>query len=126
MEGCPLSLTIIVGQPGSGKSKTIRNKYLQASRDAVFLDGHHSEEAVRQLRHEMGFFDHRYLYCAPEALWPELERLDDGHEVFIDMPDLPLGELLQLQRLAGERAWHFTVTARTVPPELRDAEVIDL
>ncbi|MGE5552271.1 MAG: hypothetical protein ACM3ZC_17360 [Bacteroidota bacterium] len=121
-----MSLTIIVGQPGSGKSKTIRDRYLQASGDAVFLDGHHSEEAVRQLRHEMGFFDHRYLYCAPEALWPELERLDGEREIFIDMPDLPFGELHQLQRLARERQWHFTVTARSVPPDLQGAEVINL
>ncbi len=121
-----MSLTIIVGQPGSGKSKAIRDRYLRASRDAVFLDGHHSEGAVRQLRHEMGFFDHRYFSCPPQSLWPELARLDDEHEVFIDMPDLPEEVLANLQQLAIEKNRHFTVTARSLPAGVRGAEVIRL
>ena len=121
-----MSFTIIVGQPGSGKSKAIRDKYLKANCDAIFLDGHHSEEVVRQLRHEMGFFDHRYLFCNPNGLWPELERLNGEREVFIDMPDLPDEDLANLQRLANEKDWRFTVTARVLPPGVSGAEVIHL
>lgn len=121
-----MSLTIIVGQPGSGKSKAIRDRYLQTKTGSVFLDGHHSAEAVRQIRHEMGFFDHRYLACKPENLWPELDRLNDEREVYIDMPDLPERDLRQLQQLAAAKNIHLTVTAHMAPHDLLDAEVINL
>ncbi len=124
MEGCPLSLTIIVGPPGTGKSKAIRDRYLKVAPKAVFFDGHHGEEAVRQLRHEMGFFDHRYLSCTPQGLWPELARIDDEREIFIDMPDLPAADLREIRRLAAEKDWHLTVTARSIPSGLEDAEII--
>ncbi|MGE5599710.1 MAG: hypothetical protein ACM3XS_10055 [Bacteroidota bacterium] len=120
-----MSLTIIVGQPGSGKSKAIRDRYLR-TKSAVFLDGHHSAEAVRQIRHEMGYFEHRYLSCKPENLWPELARLHDEREVYIDMPDLPENDLRLLQQLAEANNLHLTVTARAVPHDLQNAEVINL
>lgn len=119
-----MNLTIIVGPPGTGKSKVIRDRYLKHGPQAVFLDGQHGEEVVRQLRHEMGFYDHRYLFCTPQALRPELSRLDGESEVFIDMPDLPAGIFEEIQQLAKDRDWHLTLTARSVPPGLENAEII--
>jgi len=121
-----LSLTIIVGQPGAGKSKTIRERYLRVSQEAIFFDGHHSEEKVRQLRHEMGFFSHRYLHCTTSNLWPELERLGGEKEVFIDMPDLTPSALEEIQNVAQQKDWHITITARTVPLGLTNAEFVQL
>ena len=98
----------------------------KSGKDAVFLDGNHSVEKVRQLRHEMGFFDHRYFFCPPESLWPELDKLDSENEVFIDMPNLPPTELTKIHELASQRRWHLTVTARAVPSDLGEAEIINL
>ncbi len=120
-----MSLTIIVGEPGAGKSKVIRDRYLKAGQNAVFFDCHHNPETVRQLRHEMGYFDHNYFSCSPKSLWPELAKLPDSREVFIDFPVMSKSDLERLQRLANERGGHFTITAREVPTVL-DAEIVVL
>lgn len=119
-----MSLTIIVGAPGTGKSKAIRDRYLKVGSQAIFLDGHHDQEVVRQIRHEMGYFDHHYLACPPENLWPELNKISDFREIFIDMPGLSGDEYAALGRLADERNWHLTLTARSMPSGLEDAEII--
>ncbi|NLG83504.1 MAG: hypothetical protein GX493_02600 [Firmicutes bacterium] len=121
-----MNLTVLVGPPGTGKSKVIRERYLRAAPQAIFLDGRHSVEAVRQLRHEMGFFDHRYLPCSPNELRTELEKIEDAREIFIDMPDLPTEEILKLLQLAKKKNWHLTITARHVPAGLEEAEIVRL
>lgn len=121
-----MNLTILVGPPGTGKSKAIRERYLKVAPRAIFLDGNHSVEAVRQIRHEMGFFDHRYLPCSPANLLSELEKIENEREIFIDMPDLSPDKMRELLRLAEDKDWHFTITARAVPEGLDGAEIIQL
>lgn len=121
-----MNLTVLVGPPGTGKSKVIRERYLRVAPQAIFLDGHHSVEAVRQIRHEMGFFDHRYLPCSPADLRAELEKIEDAQEIFIDMPDLSAEQILDLLQLAKEKNWHLTITARHVPAGLEGAEIVRL
>ncbi|MGE5529428.1 MAG: hypothetical protein ACM3X6_09855 [Patescibacteria group bacterium] len=120
-----MSLTVIVGQPGSGKSKAIRERYLR-SESAVFFDGHHDAEAVRQIRHEMGVQNHLYLAVSADMLWSELERLDGAREVFIDMPDLKEPDMRKLGSLARERNLHLTFTSSQPPGNLGEAEVVKL
>lgn len=121
-----MSLTILVGPPGTGKSKAIRDRFLKASPHAVFFDGRHNREAVRQLRHEMGYFDHHYLFCSPGALEPELAQLDGSKEIFIDMPELSGRELQEIRRLAEEKNYRLTLTATAVPEGFEDAEIIQI
>ena len=120
-----MSLTIIVGAPGAGKSKAIRDRYLKAKGTAIFFDCHHTPEIVRQLRHEMGYFDHKYLSCSSENLWPELAKLDNACEVFIDLPDMTTADLERIRHMADEKGGHFTVTAREIPATV-EAEIIAL
>ena len=119
-----MNLTLLVGPPGTGKSKAIRERYLKVAPRAIFLDGHHSVEAVRQIRHEMGFFDHRYLPCSPMDLRSELEKIENEREIFIDMPDLSVEAMHEILRLAEGKEWHLTITAHSVPAGLEKAEII--